>query len=361
MEENKKTSHKGFKLFIIIFLILSIFLLKKENQNKIVELFDSIGNKEKVLWLTNSFKNDGDIENINIYDDNIVKWSNNKISFMKTDGKIILEKGFEFTDPSIYFGKNNIYVVDKSTGDIYFLDKNGETIDRIKLNKEIYNLKESNANLIYHIKSPNQENISILNKENLLIGNYSYDNENILTFVVSKNGTTNAVSVLNFNEEILKSKLEIYGQNNEKLNSLDIEGEIVLFLEFTSNEDLIALTDRALYSIKEGKIKWKKQYDLIKDIYLEDEKIYILYSNYLESIYLDGRTENKIGFTEEYKKILPFGRKILLYGDNNITILEGDRQILKHNENMQRVFTSNNKIFVLSSDEILLYELKNKK
>lgn len=361
MEENKKTSHKGFKLFIIIFLILSVFLLKKENQNKIVELFDSLGNKEKVLWLTNSFKNDGDIEDINIYDDNIIKWSNNKITFMKIDGKIILEKEFKFTEPSIYFGDNYIYVMDKSTGDIYSLDKNGETVDRLQLNKEIFNIKVSNESLIYHIKSPNEENISILDKDKVLTGNHSYENKNILTFVVNKNGKTNALSILNLNEGMLKSQIETYGENNEKLSSLDIEGEIVLFLEFTSTDDLIALTDRALYSINNGKIMWKKQYDLIKDIYLKDEKIYILYSNYLESVDLDGRTESKLGFTEEYKKIVSFGKRILLYGDNNVVIVEGDKQILKHNENILGVFTSKNKILIWGPEEIMLYELSNKR
>lgn len=360
MEDSKKSSLKGFKIFIMAFLILSLFLLREENQNKLIKFLDSILGKEKVLKLVDSFKNEGDIQNINIYDGTIVKWSNNKISFMKTDGTIIREKEFNFTDPFIYYGDKYLYVMDKSTGDIYSLDKKGETIDRFQLAQEIFNIKESNQNLIYHIKNLDVESIRILDEEKKLIGNYSYENKNILTYTTNKEGDMTAISLLDLNEGILKSQIECYGKNKEKLNSLDIEGEIVIYLDFTPNNEIVALSDGSLYFIKDGKIMWKKQFDLIKDIYTAEDKIYILYSNYLESIDFDGRTENKIGFTEEYNKILPFQGKILVYGDNNIAIAEGDKQILKHEENINGVFIDKDQILLLSPEQVKTYKISSK-
>lgn len=309
MEENKRSSHIGFKIFIIGFLILSMIFLKEENQNKIIGFLDSLWGKEKVLKLTDSFEGQEDIISMNVYDGNIVVWRNNKISFLKSDGTLALEKEFNFVEPSVYYGDKYIYIMDNSTGDIYSLDKKGQTVDRLQLNKEIYNIKETNENLIYHIKTFDLESINILNKNKVLIGNHSFENENILSYATNKNGNMTLVSLLNLKGDMIKSHLYCYGENNEKLNSLSFQGEILLFLEFTSKEEIVALTDKGLYFIKDGKIMWKKQFDIIKDICVWDNKIYILYSNYLETIDFTGRVENKIGFAEEYNKIVAFDKK----------------------------------------------------
>src|SRR5690606_38858562 len=124
-------------------------------------------------------------------------------------------------------------------------------------------------------------------------------------------------------------------------------------------EEIIVLTDRNLYFINNGKIMWKKQFDLVKDIYLEKDKIYILYSNYLESIDFDGRVVNKVGFTEEYKKILSLEEKILLYGDNHLVIIQDGKEILKHIEEIKKVFANKDEILVLGHEDIKIYEVSN--
>lgn len=361
MEENKKTNHRGFKIFIIIFLLSSLFLLKEENQEKLIKIFDSIGGKEKVLRLNHSFKHNGDIEDINFYDGNIIKWTNSKISFMKTDGTIILEKQFNFQDPSIYFGDKYIYALDKSTGDIYSFNKNGDTIDRIQLNKEIFNIKECYNNLIYQTKSMNMESLSILDKDMVLIGNYTYEDNNILTSSTNKDGSLNTIAILNFKEDILKSQIESYGENNSKIISLDIEGEIVVYLKNIEDDNLVALTDRAVYFINNGKLMWKKQFELIKDIYISQDKIFILYSNYLETIDFEGRTLNKVGFSEEYKKIVPMNNKIIIYNDYNLILIDGDEQILKHNESIIGVYANKDKILIWGPEDLKTYDITNKR
>lgn len=360
MEEEKRNNHKEFKIFIIIFLIASVFLLKEENQNKLKEIFRSMNNKEKTLTVVDFFKYEEEVLDLNVYDNTIALWKNNKISFKEFDGTNIIEKEFNFENPFIHYGDNNIYVMDKSTGDIYFLDKKGETLNREQLNKKIFNLKESNKNLIYHIKSTGQETINVLDKDGIQIGNCSYEDKNILTYEANDKGSKNAIAVLDVNEGIIKSHIDFYGKNNEKVHELDILGEIIVFLNFTSKDEVVALTDNGLYFIKDGNILWKKNFDLMKDIYMGNDKIYVLYSNYLETIYFDGKIESKVGFGEDYKKILPFQKNILLYGNNNLTIVEKDKQILKHEENILGVYTSKDNIVVLTPEEIKTYKMDNK-
>lgn len=355
----EKDNRKGFKVFIIIFLVLSMFLLNEKNQEKLIVFFDSISGKDRTLELVNSFKDSKPLVSVNLYDNNIVKWNGNKLSFLKDDGTIILEKEFNFEDPFIYYGEKNIYVTDKSTGDVYSLDKNGQTINRNQIKKELFNLKESNGHILYHTKENGQEIIKLLDKDNAIIGSNSYEDKNILTYEVNKNGKKRVLSLLDFKGKALKSQIEVYGENNEKLNALDIEGEIVVYLKFLSKDEIIALTDNNIYCIKEDEILWKRQFDLIKDIYV-GEDIYILYSNYLETIDFSGKTKDKIGFTEDYGNIIDFNGKILAYGEKGMSIIEDNKEILKHTDEIKDVRTSKNNILIWNNDEIKVYKLSNK-
>lgn len=357
MGENTK---KWFKLLILLFLILSVFLFKKENQEKILDLISSFsfGSDEKTLMLTESFPNNN-ILDINIYNDNVIMWQDNKLSFLKTNGELILEKEFNFSNSSIHYGERNIYPFDKSTGDIYFLNKDGETVDRLQLGKEIFNIKEIKENLICHSKIENKEKIDILDKNRVLIGSPLFENKSILAYDINKSGNKILVSLLDLNDNILKSKINYYGQNNERLSSLHIEGEIVLFNELIDDDTVIVLTDKSLYYIKSKKIIWKKEFNLIKDIYLGD-KIYILYSNYLETIDLEGETIEKIGFTKDYNNIMDFKGNTILYGDENLAMVKDGELILEHEESILKVCTNKSQILILGPDEINIYKLMNK-
>lgn len=359
MERDKK-SFKGFKIFLLLVLVLTLVFLKLGNDKNIMAFLNSFVGKEKVLKLKYTIKDLDGIESVNFYDGNIIKWGTDKISFLNSDGSLILEKNFNFNEAEIHYGKKHIYVFDKTTGDIYALDSKGNTINRYQLNKEIYNIKESNENLILHMKSPDKEIINILDKDKVLIGNYIYENKNILTYNCNRDGTKNLVALLNLNDGILKSEIDIYGINNEMINTLDFEGEIILYIDFTQKEDIIALTDRSLYFISNEKIMWKKQFDLIKDIYLDKDKIYILYSNSLEFIDYSGRTENKLMLIEEYDKILSFGDKLLLYGNSHLLIIKDGKEIIKDTESIEEAFTSGNNILVLNQEAMMIYELSNK-
>ena len=360
MEENKKDSHKGFKIFILLFIIASLFLFKKENQEKLMGALNSIGGQEKILKLVDKLGNEGNILSLNVYDDSIVSLKDNKLLFRELDGNIIMEKEFNFENLYVYYGEKDIYAIDKSTGDTYFLDKQGQTVNKLQINKEIFSFKESNQNLIYHMKSENEENIDLLNKEGIQVGNYSYENTNVLTYSTNKNATKSAVASLHINGGSIQSKIDYYGEKNEKIYEVDIIGGIVVYLGLTPKDDIVALTDNGLYFIKDGEIIWEKKFDLIKDIYIGNGNISILYSNYLETIDYSGRTESKIGFAEEYKKILPFGKGFLLYGDSNIVIVEGDKQILKHDESIIQVSHNKENIFVLGPEGIKTYIIDNK-
>lgn len=359
MEEEKKNNHKGFKIFIIIFIIGTLFLFKKENQEKIIGIINSITNKEKTLILIDSFPS-GDIVDINLYDDTIVKWTDNKLSFLNIDGTKIIDKEFNFTEPDIFFGENIIYPMDKATGDIYYLNRKGETIDRLEMDKGIFNFEEINQNVIYHGKSPNVEDLNILDKNRIQIGHYSYETENILRYSTNKEGTKNVLALMDINQGFIKSRIDYYGENNEKLNEIEIDGEIVVYLGFTPKDEIIVLTDSGIHFIKDEEVLWKKDLNLIKDIYLNEKGIHILYSNYLEVIDFEGNTKEKIGFMEEYKKMIAFKNNTLVYGNNNMVLVQGEKEIMKEEIEIIDIYTSKNNILIWSPEELNIYEIISK-
>lgn len=357
MEEENKTEHRGFKIFLLIFTIGSLFLLREENQNKIINIINSINYKEGTLELVDSFDIREDILSVNIYEDTIIKWNNNKLSFLDLDGRKILDKEFNFIQPAIYYGKDLIYPMDKARGDIYSIDKRGETIERLELGKEIFNFQEINGNIILHEKLSGIENLTILDKKKNSIGDYSYEDKSILTYSLNKEESKRAIGLIQLDHGEINSLVDVYGKDNESLYSIDIDGELIVYLEFTPKDDIVILTDRGIHFTRDGEILWTRDLNLIRDLYLADEEIYLLYSNYLETMDFRGNIKNKLAFTEEYEKILLFQNTILVYGDKNISIVEDGRVKLTKEEEVKWIGISGDKILLWGPEKIKIYEL----
>lgn len=361
MKEEKKDIHKGFKIFIIIFIMVALLLFQEENQKKISSFFAFFTEKQKSLELVDSFQNQGDILDVNIKDNTVSQWKFNKLSIFDIDEMETIYKDFNFVDPVIYYGKENIYIIDKSTGDIYFLNKQGENMDKLQLDKEIFNFEESYENIIFHERSSEVENISILNKDKVLIGNYSYEDKDILTYATNKKGSRNTIASMDLNDGRLKSHIDIYGENNEKIKEISIYDEIVVYLKIISKDETVVLTDSGIHFIKEDEIIWDHELNLIKDIYITENEIYLLYSNYLERIDFEGNQKGKMGFPEEYTKILAFERNILLYGKDHMVIINEDKEILKHEEEIIKISMDKDNILLLGPEGLKLYKIINKK
>ncbi|MCK9444674.1 MAG: DUF5711 family protein [Tissierellaceae bacterium] len=359
MKRDRKSKGKRLKILLFIALAVAIILIGKDNKLGAFSFVNQFLTTEKSMKIK-YFIEDENILDVKVYDENIAKWKNNKLSFLRSNGNIIVEKEFNFSDPGIFYGNRYIYVFDRDTGNIYILDKKGETVNRLHLDKQIFNIKESGNNLLYHIKAEGSEIVGVLDKDGVLIGNYTYENENILTYASSTDGELNALGLLDISDGSIGSKIDIYGEVNKKIKSIFIEGELILHIGFTSNNELIALTDRNLYFTKDGSIMWKKQYDLIKDIYVGEERIYILYSNYLEIMDYGGRVESKISFGQDYNKISILKDRLVLNGSSQLVVMDKDKQILKHSEAIIKAFQGKNSIVLWTPEGIKVYDIVNK-
>src|SRR5690606_32293768 len=165
--------------------------------------------------------------------------------FLNLDGSIILEKDLNFENPHVVFGVKTIYLMDKNTGDLYLLNREGETIKRIELDEKIIKLEESLDGVIINTKSEDMESIQILNFNGEPIRKHNIDDKNILNYAVSENNQNYLISYLNLGEGSLKSDVLIYSIEGIELAKLDISEEIVFLNEFI-RDDIILLTDMNL-------------------------------------------------------------------------------------------------------------------
>lgn len=353
-ERNVK-KHKVFKLSILILLLIGMFFLKDENRDKLVSSINSFARGEKQIELVTSINTTRAL-NMKVYEDNIFVWEANKLILFDMEGSLKIEKQFNFEDPFLHFGDNYIYIGDKSTGDIYKLDKDGETIDRINFDKPFFNINEKNKTTIIHTKSNDGESVYIYDKDSVLIGNHSFTDKSIINYALGNSGVQYALSTLDLNENKLKSNMLLYGENNEELYSLDIDAEIILYSQFIKKDNIVVLTDKSLYSIKDGNIMWQNSFNLIKDIYIKD-KIYILYSNYLESINSEGKSIEKVGFNKDYQKIIPFNRDILVYGNSGLNLISNEKEILSKDEDIDIIASSKKNIIILKNDKLDIYKV----
>lgn len=358
IEEKKVKDRRIIKLIILLLLLISLIFLKEENRESFKGFLLSLSNSEKELQLVTSINSPG-TSHIKVYGNNIFLFRNNAINLFDMEGNLNLEEQFNFEDLMVHFGDNSIYIGDRSSGEIKKWNKNGQAESTIDFNKAFFNIKEEDKHTIYHSKSETIENIYIYDKNNVLIGDHGFSHKNIINYSIHPSSSKYALSLLDLEENTIKSELHFYGLNNELLSTFEINGEILIYSKLLKGDNIIALTDTSLYYINNGEVIWSKSFSLIKDIYVDD-KIYILYSNYLESISLDGKTIDKISFAGDYKKIIAFKRNILVYGDNGLQLILDGEEKLSFTGKIDLLSVGKNNIVIVNNDIMDIYKIVKK-
>ena len=360
MEDNRNKSHKGFKIFVLLLLVGIIFFINKGYHVKFIEAYKSLTTRDKSLELMQSFELGLDTDRVGFLQNNIALLSGDKLSIIDIDQEQILEKQFNFEAPEIVFGEKFSYVMDKSTGDIYFINNKGETVERVVLDNKISNLLVNEDNIIVHTKSEYEEDLAILDTRGVYLRFHSIEDMNILTYDLDKNKDKYLISNLIVKDQ-LKSQINVYSIDGELLNTNEISNEIIIFTKFV-DKDLIVLSDKSLYYIKDDKIHWKKSLTSIRDVILVDKEIYILYGNNLEIINLEGRTTAKHTFTEDLSRIKYFEKLVLLWGEHGLVGIQGDKEILKysHDKAIEDIIINKNYLGLVDDSSLHLFKVNNK-
>lgn len=143
------------------------------------------------------------MEKVDIFNDKIIEWKNKNLSILDLNGFEVLKKDFKFEDPDIVFGKDTLYVMDKSSGDLYLLDKNGKTIERMDLKVPFYKLREEGDKVYIYRKEGDKENVDIMDKKGNILETHE-ERIPILNITMGNKDTEYSISTLEMGKKILK-------------------------------------------------------------------------------------------------------------------------------------------------------------
>lgn len=350
---------KGFKLFLTGLAIILLFVLKSKGVFDLSKIGKVFGPKEKELSLVNAIQLDEETVDLNIFNGKIVQLVNNRLVLLGKDGNLENEREFEIENPALFYGKNYLYVVDEKNGSIHTINENCKSVRDMSLGKEIYNLKESNGNLIFHRKEEGMEQITILDEDGYKAGEFTYEGKSVLSYMANDSNTKKITASL-VTEPDIKSVIDIYDGNNSLIDTLDIDGEIVMYLKYLDEENLVILTDSGVYKYSDGEIKWKEALDLVHDIYIADDIIYLLYDNKISTMDYDGKIKKTIEFEGKYTSIKPFESGIILYGKEGLSYMVKNKEVLRHVDKINKVYTDGDSVYIWTPSRLNEYKIMNK-
>ena len=360
--KEKIEKNKLYKFFIVLLSIVLIIVIfaKQENQEKFLGLFnrDDISNvnidKKKTINLEN-------IKDAINYEECIVVHKENQLVGYGYDGKEQWSKDIVLKNYNLFFGESNIYIYEKPTGYIQFINKSGDIFKEMNLDEEIKGLKKDYENIIVYTEKDSNEKIYIIDKNTNIREVNDLELKNILTYSASKEYASYGISTLNLDAKDMNSKFTAFKYGNQVLYRKDFNGEMVLYSKFLDTHRVVIMTDKNVYLLNdfEGNTLWKKSYELIKDIDVKDNKINILYGNTLETLAANGHIDSKYSFVDNYRKIVTFDNFIMVYGDNNIMAIRDGEELFKEEvkNKLIKIQPGKEKFIIIYEDKIDVYNI----
>lgn len=341
--------NKRFKMFVLIFALLTLIIFL--NRNAISQVLNSVAGKGLEVSLKKQYKG----SNIRHIDGSIVMLKDYSISFLDQDGQVIVTKDLGSSNIDIVLGEENIYSIDKLTGDIYVFSSQGESLNRFQTGLDVFSIREMKDGLLAHSKGGNMERISLIDKDGDLRKLYEVEDKNILTYSLNKKGQL-LVSHIGQSGQNIISKIEVLDQGQIQYED-EYNNEIVIFSDFVEDR-LLVLTDSRISIIKSEEEVFNKAISNIEDIYIDGDLIYLLYDSDLAIMDLEGNIISKSTY-KDYKDIIPVEDYIVLFGLNKYAILQNQVKIVEYNTDEQIQYISgNNDILAITMDNKMeIYDL----
>ncbi len=358
---------KGFKVFLIIFLLIIIVFLfmEKGNQQKIISFIfhvkDNIS-KDKTLETVQTIPMNFKDEKANFYDGITIKLDNKKLTAYNLEGSKEWERNINIDEELVFLGDKFVYLFEKNTGYLYFIKSNGEIAKKIKTQSSIFNIVEKGNDLVLLFKEPEIESINIINEDGELLGETSIKEDHIFSVAINNEKTKYAFSTFSIKDGKMSNHLYIEEMDGKEVNDMDLGENLILYIQFIDNDNILALTDKEIISIEKGETIWAKDFEAGKDVFLDKTsgEIYLLYDNKIEIFSKTGESKKQINLDESYKKIIPFGKELLLYGDKDFMLLNGENKVSKYKseEKVEDLIVKNPYILIFNSDKINIMEFE---
>ncbi|MFA5527077.1 MAG: hypothetical protein WC996_00550 [Peptostreptococcales bacterium] len=299
---------------------------------------------------TNSYEIKGKID-VNSVNYTLEKLGNDLLVFEK--GRLKIFEGEELKleierqgliDPVLAVIKENIYLIDKDSGNIEVLNNTGETIKNFSIEEKIIGIKGdmSKQGISFHLRpAEDKEEIVFYDEKGENIGrtgnimkgsiiDYHFDKENnkvILSAIEHDKSLVNNIMILNMNQKIQSGKI--------------LKDEIALKTFLGKNKDsIVATKDKIIVSGEDNKIKWEKGMEIDKIDYNYDLGILVVCKEGLDKTQVTILDESsnilyKGSISGKIKGISPSKEGFLLRGQRTIGLASNNDLIeIKFNKDV---------------------------
>lgn len=327
---NRVTIRIGIAVLIVVVIITGFLIYKRYSS------YDEY----KVL---NSIKVDSSSGSKYLpYQDFVVKYSGDGISYIDSDGTV-WDESYQMKTPIVDICDDYIAVADKNSNNIFIYNEDGKQ-GKITTGFPVIKVEVANQGVVAALlEDKNANYIEVFDKEgNKLISHKTLLDENgyPLDFSISDDGEKMAVSYITVNNGAMGNKVVFYNFSNAGKNSEDkIVGEhkqykevLVPMVKFLSNSEVIAVGENvfSIYKVKdkseldeEVKIK-----DEIQKVFYSDKYVGFVLENHnsknpyrIEVYDLNGNRKMKTEIKMDYDYADFSGDNVLMYDDMNCQII----------------------------------------
>lgn len=310
---------KKIKTIIIVAIILfilgmTLFFSREENQKNLVHYIYSFDKSEKAFNLVKSYEKEG----ILYLNGRFVEWNGEKLTLLDPSKKVLWTKTFLVDKPKIVLNENRILIYDENSGILYLYNGNGETLLEYDLKMPVFNVKVSDKGVVVHLKTDDSEKLVYYNGESDKWDEVSFMDSFPLDYWIN-NSNNLTYSQIDFKEDSLISELYEKSPENTLLKAELKDRLILKVLPF--GQGYIILTDLGIVKTRPGSDNLSRDYDLVHDVLIDGDEVYILYGDNLEVLDSDLETLHKKTYPLSYTRLHRHEKYILLYGEKNIIAL----------------------------------------
>lgn len=327
---NRVTIRIGIGAVMVVIIFIGILLYKRYSSYDDYKVLSSIkvdsGSGSKYLS----------------YQDFVVKYSGDGISYIDSDGTV-WDESYQMKTPIVDICDEYIAVADKNSNNIFIYNEDGKQ-GKITTSFPIIKVEVASQGVVAALlEDKNANYIEVFDKEgNKLVSHKTLLDENgyPLDFSISDDGEKMAVSYITVNNGAMGNRVVFYNFSNAGKNSEDkVVGEhkqynevLVPMVKFLSNSEVVAVGENvfSIYKVKD-KSELKEEVkinDEIQKVFYSDEYVGFILENHnsknpyrIEVYDLNGNRKMKTEIKMDYDCVDFSGDNVLMYDDMNCQII----------------------------------------
>lgn len=276
------------------------------------------------------------------YQDFVVKYSGDGISYIDSDGAV-WDESYQMKTPIVDICDDFIAVADKNSNNIFIYNEEGKQ-GKVTTSFPIIKVEVASQGVVAALlEDKNANYIEVFDKEgNKLVSHKTLLDENgyPLDFSISDDGEKMAVSYITVNNGAMGNRVVFYNFSNAGKNSEDkIVGEhkqykevLVPVVKFLSNSEVVAVGENVLsiYKVKDKSEldEEVKINDEIQKVFYSDKYVGFILENHnsknpyrIEVYDLNGNRKMKSEIKMDYDQVDFSGDNVLMYDDMNCQII----------------------------------------